>query len=146
MLDSFHLLNKEIAYVENEGFNSSTLIFVLVFCFVFQLACLFIRSCFGHAMSKATQYATMMSKFARVFKGQLERSSITTTKDNYLKFKNLRREGRSKNLVLLLGCCQLDVENSNENTICVPSHFVVGNIKISKGYLHLLWMATSFYI
>lgn len=41
LLDSIGLLNKVIAYIEDEGFNLSTLTFVLTFvilCFSFQLS------------------------------------------------------------------------------------------------------------
>jgi hypothetical protein len=52
-------------YIKNEGSNLNTLIFIfnfIVHCYAFQLACPFVKSCFGHAMSKATQYAIDDSK------------------------------------------------------------------------------------
>jgi len=61
LLDSFGLLDKVIAYVKDERSNLNTLIFALtsIFsCITLQQACPFVRSCFGHAMSKATQYVT----------------------------------------------------------------------------------------
>jgi hypothetical protein len=60
LLDSFGLFDKVIAYVKNERSNLNILTFVLTFivsCFIFQLACPFAGSCFGHAMSKVAQYA-----------------------------------------------------------------------------------------
>jgi hypothetical protein len=60
LLDSFGLLDKIIAHVQNERSNLNILTFALTFivsCFVFQLAYPFVRSCFGHAMSKVAQYA-----------------------------------------------------------------------------------------
>ncbi len=30
-----------------------------MFCYALQLTCMFVGSCFGHGMSKATQYATI---------------------------------------------------------------------------------------
>jgi hypothetical protein len=65
LLYSFGLLDKVIAYVKDGGFNLNILIFALtyiVFCFAFQLACPFVGSCFGHAMSKVAQYATNKNK------------------------------------------------------------------------------------
>jgi hypothetical protein len=60
LLNSFGLLNKVVTYVKDEGSNLITLTFVLalvVFCFPLQLPCPFVGFCFGHAISKATQYA-----------------------------------------------------------------------------------------
>jgi hypothetical protein len=60
LLNSFGLFNKVITYVKDEGSNLATLTFVLafvVFCFRLQLPCPFVGFCFGHAMTKATQYA-----------------------------------------------------------------------------------------
>jgi len=54
---SFGLLEKVIVYIKNEFSNFSTLIVtftIVVFCFALQLACPFKRSCFGHAMLKAS--------------------------------------------------------------------------------------------
>jgi len=61
LLDSFGLLDKIIAHVKDEKSNLNTLTFALtsiVYCITFQQACPFVRSCFGHAMPKATQYVT----------------------------------------------------------------------------------------
>ncbi len=60
LLNSFGLFNKIIAYVKIEGFDLSILTFTLTFvmsCSTIQLICPFVGSWFGHAMSKATQYA-----------------------------------------------------------------------------------------
>jgi hypothetical protein len=46
--------------MKDEGSNLAILTFVLayvVFCFPLQLPCPFVGFCFGHAMSKAAQYA-----------------------------------------------------------------------------------------
>ncbi len=59
MLDSIGLLDKIIAYVKDERSNLNILIFALtyiVLCFALQLACHFVGSSFGHAMSKVAQY------------------------------------------------------------------------------------------
>jgi hypothetical protein len=59
-LDPFGLLDKVIAYIKDQGLNLNILTYGLTFvvsCFALQLACPFVRSCFGHAMSKVTQYA-----------------------------------------------------------------------------------------
>jgi hypothetical protein len=61
LLNSFALLDKVITYVKDERYNLNTLTFALTFVvsyFAFQLTCPFVGSCFGHAMSKATQYVT----------------------------------------------------------------------------------------
>ncbi len=66
LLDSFNLFDKD------EKLNLNTLTFALTFvvsCFVLQLVCPFIGSCFGHAMSKVVQYAIDDSK---VYAGFLE--------------------------------------------------------------------------
>jgi len=58
LLDTFCLLGKVIAYVKNEIFNLSILIFALIYVF-FVLPSTNISSCgvmFGHAMSKVAQY------------------------------------------------------------------------------------------
>ncbi len=59
MLDSFGLFDKVITYVKDKGCNLNTLTNALtsvVSCSPLQLACPCVGSCFGHAMSKATQY------------------------------------------------------------------------------------------
>jgi len=64
-LDSFGLLDKVIAYVKDKGSKSKFLDFNVdnvVICSPFQLANPFVRSCFGHVMSKACQYAFDDSK------------------------------------------------------------------------------------
>ncbi len=65
MLDSFGLLDKVIAYVKDGGSNLNILIFALIYivsCFALQLACQFVGSSFGHAMSKVAQYVIDNSK------------------------------------------------------------------------------------
>jgi hypothetical protein len=57
-------------YVKNKGSNLDTLINALksiVLCSPLQLLIPFVRSCFGHAMSKATQYATSDAKICQSF-------------------------------------------------------------------------------
>lgn len=90
LLDSFGLLNQVIAYVKHKRSNlntlTSTLIYV-VFYFSLWLACPFVGSCFGHAMSKVAQYATddikMCVKFLEVNLKEIQSSLqkiITWTK------------------------------------------------------------------
>ncbi len=58
LLDTFGLLDKVIAYVKNEIFNFSILIFAwiyVVFCFAFDYH-IHLCNLFGHAMSKVAQY------------------------------------------------------------------------------------------
>ncbi len=58
-LDYFALLNKVICLCKNESFDLRTLTNALTnvdFYFFLDLPSPFVRSCFGHAMSKATQY------------------------------------------------------------------------------------------
>jgi hypothetical protein len=58
-LDSFGLLDKVIAYIKDERSNLNSLTFALtsiVSCSTLQQACPFVRSCFGHAMSKVARY------------------------------------------------------------------------------------------
>ncbi len=65
LLDFFGLRDKIIAYVKDEGSNLNTLILALthvVTCCPFQSTSSFVGSCFGHAMSKACQYAFDDSK------------------------------------------------------------------------------------
>jgi hypothetical protein len=64
-LDSFGVLDKVIAYLKDEGSDLNILIFALTYIvsyFALQLACQFVKSCFGHAMSKVTQYTIDNSK------------------------------------------------------------------------------------
>jgi hypothetical protein len=66
LLNSFALLDKVIAYIKDERSNLNTLTFPLAFVvsyFALQLTCPFVGSCFGHAMSKATQYVTKDNEF-----------------------------------------------------------------------------------
>jgi hypothetical protein len=70
LLDSFGLLDKVTAYVKDERFNLNILTYVLTFsvsCYALQLACPFVGSCFGHAMSKVGQYTIDDSKICASF-------------------------------------------------------------------------------
>jgi hypothetical protein len=70
LLDSFGLLDKVITYVKDKGSNLSTLISTLthvVTYFLLQLISPFVGSYFGHAMSKAYQYASNDSKVCAGF-------------------------------------------------------------------------------
>jgi hypothetical protein len=60
LLNSFGLFDKVITYVKDEGFSLNALTNALtnvVYYSPLPLACPFVGSCFGHAMSKATQCA-----------------------------------------------------------------------------------------
>jgi len=60
LIVEFNLTNKIITYVKDEGGNSNTLIVALtsiVNCDWLQLDTPYLRTCFGHVMSKACQYA-----------------------------------------------------------------------------------------
>jgi hypothetical protein len=70
LLDSFGLHNQVIAYVKDKGLNLNTQTSILtyvVFYFSLWLACPFVGSCFGHAMSKVAQYATNDTKMCVKF-------------------------------------------------------------------------------
>jgi hypothetical protein len=70
LLNSFGLFDKVITYVKDEGSKLNTLTNALtnvVYYSPLPLACPFVGSCFGHAMSKATQYATNNSKVCWIF-------------------------------------------------------------------------------
>jgi hypothetical protein len=59
---SFGLLDKMVAYVKDEGPNLTsitTTLIVVVSGFLLKLVTPFIGSCLGHAMFKATLYATI---------------------------------------------------------------------------------------
>jgi hypothetical protein len=65
-LAQFKLTDKILTYVENESLNLNTLVLALsiVFsCESLQLDVPFIRTCFGHVMSKTYQYFTNDVKF-----------------------------------------------------------------------------------
>jgi len=56
----FGLLNKVIAFVKDKGTNiriMTTTLKNIVFCDMLDLPTPFARTCWGHVMSKATQYA-----------------------------------------------------------------------------------------
>jgi hypothetical protein len=65
LLGSFRLLNKVIAFVKDKGVNLGTMTTTLksiVFCDMLDPPTPFARTCWGHAMSKTTQYATNDNK------------------------------------------------------------------------------------
>ncbi len=65
LLGSFGLLDKVMAYFKDEGNNFASLIIALTSiasCSTLKLVSPFLGLCFGHAMFKATQYATNDSK------------------------------------------------------------------------------------
>jgi hypothetical protein len=143
LLDSFGLLDKIITYIKNEGFNLNTLISVLtsvVSCFALYLACPFVRSYFGHAMSKVAQYATNDNKvYTRFLKVSLKEAQDLHHKRPLLRQKNLVRGDEN--------CCRLayqDVENFSEEKVYFSNHPIPRNIRILECYFHLLWMATSY--
>jgi hypothetical protein len=56
LFDSFGLLDKVVAYAKAKGSNLFALtitLTIVVSCLRFQLPCPFVKSCFGHVMSKA---------------------------------------------------------------------------------------------
>ncbi len=99
LLDSFSLLDKVITYVKDEGSNLNTFTNALtnvVYYSPFQLACPFVGLCFGHAMSKATQYATNNTKMcARFSEVNLKGAQVSLQKTiNWIK-KNVGRGSKS---------------------------------------------------
>jgi len=71
LFDQYGLINKIIVYVKDEGSNLNTMRIVLKFvvkCEVFGLNESFQSVCFGHAFSKACQYATINKKVCKNFK------------------------------------------------------------------------------
>jgi hypothetical protein len=68
MFEKFGFVFKIVCYIKNEGTNlgnmTSTLKFVIS-CEALNLHVLFSGSCFRHAMSKATQYATNDDKISK---------------------------------------------------------------------------------
>lgn len=81
-------------------------------------------------MSKVTQYAIDDIKVCIWFSNKLERNSIIIAKD--LTWKKTKWEGEAKVKGILYYCKDIrqDVENSNQNTICFPSHPIPRNIRI----------------
>ncbi len=87
MLDSFGLFDQVISYVKDKGLNLNTLTSSLTYVVSYSslwLACPFVGSCFGHAMSKVAQYATNdTKKFLEVSLKEVQSSlqkTITWTK------------------------------------------------------------------
>jgi hypothetical protein len=71
MLNKHDLKKTVIAYVKDEGSNFNTMIIILQFlvsCDVLGLAKSFQGNCFGHAFSKACQYASTNEKVYKGFK------------------------------------------------------------------------------
>jgi hypothetical protein len=67
LLDKFSLTQKILAYVKDEGYNLHTCANVLnfvVLCVSLAMMEPFDGSCFGHALSKVCQYATINEKVA----------------------------------------------------------------------------------
>jgi hypothetical protein len=65
MLKKFGLTSKVLCYVKDKGTNLANMTTTLKFifsCEALNLLVLFDGACFGHAMSKATQYATNDNK------------------------------------------------------------------------------------
>jgi hypothetical protein len=95
LLDSFDLIDKVIAYVKDEGSNLNTLTSALtsiVSCSTFQLACPFVRSCFGHVMSKVARYAIDNTKvYAGLLEVNLKKFNLCC-KRPLLRQKNLGRD------------------------------------------------------
>jgi hypothetical protein len=61
MLEKFGFTSKILCYVKNEGTNLGTMTTTLksiISCEAFNLFAPFDVACFGHVMSKATQYVT----------------------------------------------------------------------------------------
>ncbi len=61
MLEKFGLTSKVLCYVKDEGTNLTSMIIALksvISCEAFNLLVPFDGACFGHAMSKASQYTT----------------------------------------------------------------------------------------
>jgi hypothetical protein len=68
LLNSFGLFDKVITYVKDEGSKLNTLTNALtnvVYYSPLPLACPFVGSCFGHVMSKVTQYVTNLTLGSR---------------------------------------------------------------------------------
>jgi hypothetical protein len=68
LLDSYALRRKIIAYVKDEGSNLNTMTTTLksiVSCDLLGLEESFQGTCFGHAFSKACQYATIEEKVCK---------------------------------------------------------------------------------
>jgi hypothetical protein len=71
LFDQYGLINKIIVYVKDEGSNLNTMRIVLKFvvkCEVFGLNESFQGVCFGHALEKACQCATINEKVCKNFK------------------------------------------------------------------------------
>ena len=71
LLDKYNLRNQILCYVKDEGSNLVTMTNALksvISCEALQVVVPFEGTCFGHAMSKACQYATTDDKVARGMK------------------------------------------------------------------------------
>jgi hypothetical protein len=68
MLKMFALISKILCYVEDEGINlvnMTTTLKLVISCEALSLPIPFDGACFGHAMNKATQYATNDDKISK---------------------------------------------------------------------------------
>jgi hypothetical protein len=68
MLKKFALISKILCYVEDEGINLVNMtktLKLVISCEALSLPIPFDGACFGHAMSKATQYATNDDKISK---------------------------------------------------------------------------------
>lgn len=95
MLQPFQLVDKVVAYVKDDSSNLATLVASLssmVTYRPFGMALPHVGTCFGHAMSKACQYATMNEKVCRgVSKVRISKAQVALQKTITLT-KNSRME------------------------------------------------------
>jgi hypothetical protein len=117
LLNKCALINKIIAYVKDEGFNLQTCVIVLNFivsCNSLGLLKPFDSLCFGHALSKVCQYATINEKvFANLnyasitwlfkvpFKNALHDTPPSSLMDSIMSPKKKTTEGEG------VGACSL---------------------------------------
>jgi len=68
MFDKFALISKVLCYVKDEGTNLANMITTLKYVILYETLSLFVPfdgACFGHVMSKATQYTTNDDKISK---------------------------------------------------------------------------------
>jgi hypothetical protein len=78
-----------------------------MFCYALQLTCMFVGSCFGHGMSKATQYATIDINICVDFLEVNLKDTQSSLQKSLCGPKNLRWGGRSGSNLVWLQCCML---------------------------------------